>query len=167
MSLGISPFGLVPFGLIPNNPTVVTYAYARPSSDVTDAGWVNESGNNTNLYDSINETSPSDSDYIVSSVGGVGSDECEVGLSSVSDPSTGNNHHVSYRYAKINVDGIPIIDLTVTLVEGTTIIATWFHHNIGTTLVTAVQNLTTGEANSISDYTNLRLRFNRTAVAFV
>lgn len=39
-----------------------------PSADVTDGSWLNESGNNTNLYASVDEaSSPNDSDYIRSS----------------------------------------------------------------------------------------------------
>jgi hypothetical protein len=52
------------------------------------------------------------------------------------------------------------VDLTVTLYETTTPVASWTLSNIAeTAFTTAVRTLTLGEANSISNYANLRLGF--------
>lgn len=65
-----------------------TAQYGRPSSDVADGNWLNELANNTNLYESINETSASDSDYIRSGTS-PDNDTCTVGLSSMGTPGPG------------------------------------------------------------------------------
>jgi len=167
MSLGLSPFGLTPFGLLPAGPQVIL-AYARPNADVTDAGWTNEAGSNVNLYASIDEEMADDNDFIQSSIGasGAADDECSVSLSSVSDPSTSTNHKVWYRYGKRNIDGVGIVDLTVSLVQGTTVIAAWTHRNIPEGPQLAVQTLSASEADAITDYSDLKLRFNRRISAF-
>lgn len=143
----------------------VVLAYARPAADVTDGGWTNESGSNVDLYASIDETSPGDSDYIRSSLQGQGgSDTAEVALGPLTDPAGNTNHRVSYRYGKALGDGVGRVDLTVQLVQGTTVIASWTHLDIATGLTTAQQTLGAGQADAITDYTDLRLRF--TAVGY-
>lgn len=139
--------------------TAPTYQYARPSSDVTDGSWTNESGNNTNLYTSIDETfaALNDSDYIQSSQSPSVWDVTEVGLSSVADPGTDSGHVVRYRYGKDTTGDT--IDLVVRLMQGSTPISVWHHSNIATTLTTAVQNIANAQAANISSYSNLRYRF--------
>lgn len=55
-----------------------------------------------------------------------------------------------------------MINLTVRLMQGTTQIASWTHTGIGTGFTLATQTLSTTEADSITDYTDLRLRFTAT-----
>ena len=52
--------------------------YARPDSDVSDGSFLNASGNNTNLYQSIDESSASDSDYVISTDSGYSADNMTV-----------------------------------------------------------------------------------------
>jgi hypothetical protein len=66
----------------------VTGQFARPSSDVADGNWLNESASNTNLYASIDETTASDADYIRSGSSPT-DDTCTVGLSAISTPDAG------------------------------------------------------------------------------
>ena len=69
-------------------PTAATGQFARPSSDVADGSWLNESASNVNLYASIDEETASDADYIQSGANPV-NDECVVGLGAISTPQAG------------------------------------------------------------------------------
>lgn len=137
--------------------TAPTYQYARPNADITDGSWTNESGNNTNLYASIDESVINDSDYIQSSQSPSSADVTEIGLSSVGDPGTDLGHVVRYRYKKDTAGGQ--IDLTVRLMQGGTEIASWSHADIGTGFVTATQTLTNPQAANITNYADLRIKF--------
>jgi len=65
-----------------------TGQFARPSADVSDGNWLNESSSNTNLYASIDEVTASDADYIRSGAN-PSNDECVVQLGSISTPAAG------------------------------------------------------------------------------
>jgi hypothetical protein len=131
-------------------PTVV-YQYARPAADVTDGAWLNELGSATHLYSSIDETTASDADYIYT----MSASTCEVALGALNDPGVGSDHIVRYR-----AKGDGSTDLIVTLRQGaSTTIATWTEANASSTMTTYEHTLTTGEADNITDYTDLRLRF--------
>src|SRR5215217_3066631 len=128
-----------------------------PISDVTDGSWLNELGSNTNLFASIDETVASDTDYIISSALSSGvSDTCEVGLTALNDPVSSSSHTVAYRY---RAQGVGTMNLTVRLMQGASIIASWTHTSVSTTYAVATQTLSGAEANSITDYADLRLRF--------
>lgn len=101
----------------------------------------------------LDETTASDADYIVTT----GASTCEVALGTLSDPASSTGHIVRYR---ISATGGGII---VRLRQGTTTIATWTHTTAPTSLTTYAQTLTSGEANSITDYTALKLQFEATA----
>lgn len=134
--------------------------FGRPSSDVTDGGWLTHLNSATDLYDQINESVADDSDYIKSSTIGPSSDDTvEILLSTLNDPGRNDLHKIRYRYRKTIVDLSPTMDLTVSLIENTTIIASWSHTNVGTDWEEAEQTLSEAEADSITDYSNLRLRF--------
>ena len=63
--------------------------YAYPTADVTDGSWLNESGNNTNLYASVDEaTTANDSDYIRSSLSPSG-DAVTLGFGTIPTPGSG------------------------------------------------------------------------------
>lgn len=126
--------------------------FARPDSDVTIGTWTP-----TPLYQQIDEVTPSDVDYIESAKNPV-NDTCEVDLSDVEDPEVSTGHVIRYRYKK-DATGGNIIDLIVRLMQGAVEIASWTHNDIGDTIVQAEQTLTGPQADSITDYTDLRLRF--------
>ncbi len=136
--------------------------YARPDSDVTKGNWDDPNGNNNDiLYDDIDEETPSDSDYI-ESPDDPSSESCEVGLSDVTDPESSSGHTIRVRYqAPESGGGQPAtIDFTIALMEGATERASWVEQpDPPTTWATASYTLTTGEADSIGNYANLRLRF--------
>ena len=127
---------------------------ARPASDVS-GNWTPSSGSDS--FEMINEVAPDDSDFIRSPENPTSSAE-EVLMSSVVTPDGDDNHVVHYRYRKEPTDGPPI-DLTVTLLDGVTTIATFTHTNISGTVRMAHQPLTLVEAANIVNYANLRLRF--------
>jgi hypothetical protein len=130
--------------------STVTAQYARPTSDVSSGTWTASSG--SDLYAMLDETAASDADYITTT----GASTCEVALNTLSDPSSSTGHIVRYRISASS-GGI-----TVRLRQGTTTIATWTHASAPTSLTTYEQTLTGGEADSITDYSALRLQFEAT-----
>jgi len=95
--------------------------YARPDADVADGLFVNSSGNNTNLYAGIDESSASDSDFVTSTDWSFDADDMTVGLGNVTDPSSAADHIVRYRAKGADGSmwgGVP--DLTVALLETST-----------------------------------------------
>lgn len=128
-----------------------------PISDITDGSWLNELSTNTNLFASIDETVASDTDYIISPTLSSGfSDTCEVGLTALTDPVSSSSHTVAYRY---RAQGVGTMNLTVRLMQGVTIIASWTHTSVSTSYAVATQTLSGAEADAITDYGDLRFRF--------
>jgi hypothetical protein len=145
-----------------------TAQFARPDSDIANNNnWADPApgGNSNNiLYDEIDETVQNDADYVTSGPIDMILDTSEtlvVGLSDIEDPHTASNHIVRYAYRKDQSGGNQI-DLTVSLLQGGTTIASWSHSNISQNFVLATQTLSTAQANSITDYTDLRLQFTGT-----
>jgi len=130
--------------------SVVTVQYARPTSDVTTGAWVSSLGGS--LAAAIDETIADDADYIGTTYGSV----CEVSLGSLADPAVSTGHKVRYRIA---ADAGGII---VRLRQGTTTIAAWTHNPAPTSLSTFEQTLSGAEADSITDYSALKLQFEAT-----
>lgn len=128
----------------------VVAQYARPTSDVSAGTWTASSG--SDLYAMLDETVASDADYITTTTASI----CEVALGTLSDPASSTGHVVRYRISATS-GGI-----TVRLRQGTTTIATWTHSPAPTSLTTYAQTLSSGEADSITDYTALKLQFEAT-----
>jgi len=125
--------------------------YLRPSADISTGNWTASP-----LYQKIDESSYNDSDYIRCPENKT-NNSCETSLTNGTDPSVSNNHIVRYRYRWSGIFGSHDIDIK--LMQGTTVIASWSHANIPSSWTQANQTLTSGEANAITDYTDLRLRF--------
>jgi hypothetical protein len=87
--------------------------------------------------------------------------ECEIRLEPMDDPGVHTGHKIKYRYRSQGDAPTSVVDLTVTLHQGTnnTPIATATHNAIGTSWVENTITLTSTEAGNITDYTDLRLRF--------
>lgn len=66
-------------------------------------------------------------------------------------------HFVRYRIGKNVSSGT--LNFTVSLMQGATQIAQWTHSNVSNTMTTYEQALTSGQISSITDTTDLRLRF--------
>lgn len=159
-SLSLSPT-LADASAVGTDPTYAALVMYAPTADNSLGNWTDEGDGTTNIYTSIDEVTPSDADYVQSEKA-PSTDIYKVKMASGTDPATGDNHFVDYRYRKDDNSGT--INLTVRLVEGTTTRATWNHNNISTTWVQVRQALSTAEANSITDYTNLYLEFEASQV---
>ena len=128
--------------------------FFRPTSDITVT-------NVTGTFANIDETSASDADYISTLDNTIVTYETRFG--SRPDPLSSSGHVVRVRHAKADTNVAPsttgsACSATFTLYEGTTLRAT-----LGTSIAlgawtTLSYTLTTGEANAITDYGNLRVR---------
>lgn len=130
--------------------------FGRPEADIT--AWA------SGTFADIDETSANDADY-VSSDTAPNNDPYVVRLSDMEDPVSSSGHIIRYRYRK-NASGGAQIDLTVQLRQGYTnegspgtLIKEWTHTNISETWTSQAQTLGGSEADAISDYTSLFLRF--------
>ena len=136
---------------------IASIQMAFPSSDITLGGWTpSVAGSPTELWPMIDEMTPDDADFIQSELTPL-NDTSEVRLQALGDPAVSTGHVVRYRYSK-DVDAGQV-DLTVKLMDGATEIASFTHTDISTTWVQADQTLSAAEADAITDYANLRLRF--------
>ncbi len=137
--------------------------YGRPSADTYNSdGWLDEV-DGVDIYQSIDEVSPSDADYIISASAPT-LDIYVTKLTTMEDPVIATGHIVRYRYQK-DAAGGSTINLIMTLYEGYvnegakgTLIATEVQNNISNGWVTGAYTLSAGEANSITDYTDLAVR---------
>ena len=138
--------------------------FGRPSADTTIGNWEDELGGTASIFQSIDETSPSDSDFVTSEFA-PSSSPYVTKLSSVTDPNVSTGHTVRYRARKDPSTGAQI-DLIVELRQGYvsegsqgTLIATDTEVNLPTSFTTFAFTLSSGEADSITDYSSLFLRF--------
>lgn len=125
--------------------------FARPDGDVTVNTWAA-----TPLWEKLDEVSPSDADFV--SNNNNTNDACEVSLSDVSDPSSSSGHVVRYRYSK-DLAGSNARNVTVGLYQSTTLVAEQTHSGISEVFTDGSFTLSSGQADAISDYADLRLRF--------
>lgn len=138
--------------------------FGRPSADTFIGTWTDDGGGTTNIYTTIDETSASDVDYI-ESVQAPSSTPYVTALTTLEDPVSSTGHIVRVRYGKDAAGGSQInldVELRQGYVnEGTpgTLIASWSYTDISDTLTTASETLTGPQADSITDYSDLALRF--------
>lgn len=125
-----------------------------PTSDSSGGSWLNELGSGVNLFASIDEGSPLDTDYIKSS----SNPSSDISSFNLSDPTGGIQQpfEISYRY---RAEGSGSINLRVRLLQGATEIASWQHNAISTDFVTTTQVLTSPQFTAITDPTNLIVEF--------
>lgn len=132
--------------------------FARPSSDITVTGWTTDTGGTTNLWAAIDEATPfSDADYVKSPTP-PGTNEYETKLSAVTDPNASTGHVMRWRRRK-QPTGSAQINLTVRLLQGTTQITSQADNDLGTSFADTSYTLSAAEADSITDYSDLRLEF--------
>jgi hypothetical protein len=129
-------------------PTLVQTQAGRPASDVDATGWTPSTPGA--LYAMIDETVVSDTDYIYTTTENA---DCEVALSALSDPYTGLGHVVKYRARSLNGE-----QCKISLVESTTIRAEWTDV-LTTEFLDYSHELSEVQANAITNYADLRLRF--------
>lgn len=127
---------------------VATVQTARPITDLSNTGWVPSSGGD--LYPMVGETVRDDGTYITATAVGA---LCELDLADLADPDVSTGHLPTLVLSAPGGGGI-----TVRLRQGTTTIATWTYHP-GATPTEYTPALSGAEADSITDYTALRLQF--------
>ncbi len=138
--------------------------YGRPSTDTTNESYTDQAAGSTNIYTTIDETSYSDADYIRSALA-PSNDVYVTKLTTLEDPVSSAGHTVRVRRAKDAAAGATIT-MTVELRQGYTnegspgtLIATIMSGvTIDETWTTTTYNLSSGEADAITDYTSLYLR---------
>lgn len=135
--------------------------FLRPISDRTITGsWENQAGGTTNLYQSIDEVTLSNTDYIVTSKNPGGTDLYEAGLSAGTTPNAGD-HTVRYTIGKDQTGGRTMNVVIRLFNSNDTEIASWTHNNIDAE-TTHTQVLTAPQVSAINSYTGLYLRVNPT-----
>lgn len=138
--------------------------FGRPSTDTTREAWEEDDGTTTDIFDQIDEASADDGDYIRSALVPT-NDVYVTKLTGVTDPLQSSGHVVRYRYGKDTTGGAQI-DLTVQLRQGYvnegspgTLIASQTHTNVAVFPVAGSFTLSGAEADSITNYSDLFLRF--------
>lgn len=139
--------------------------YARPSTDASIGTYTDQAAGTTNIWDTINEAVASDTDYI-RSVTDPSNAPYVTKLTSVTDPVSSSGHTIRARMGTDVASGGNQINATVQLrqgyvSEGTpgTLIATLTQNNISAgSFADYSYTLSSGEADSITDYTDLYLR---------
>ena len=139
--------------------------FGRPSADTYIGGYKDEADGVTNIYTHIDEVSYSDADYIKSALAPASAPYvCK--LTTVEDPLSSSGHTVRYRYCK-DAAGGATIGLTIELRQGyvnegspgTLIATSGAIADISESWTSGSFNLSSGEADSITDYSDLYLRF--------
>lgn len=132
--------------------------YARPASDISAGNWTDEGAvdNDGNLYTSVDEaTHDGDDSYLLNNTGG--GDYCEVKLGPVTDPASSVGHIVHCYFRSIGSGAGEKLD--VALYQGATFIDdTQNEANRSGTYNDATFTLDAADADSIDDYTDLRIR---------
>lgn len=123
-----------------------------PIADTSLGSWVDDDFGSTNIYQAIDESPPSDTDYVQSPSVAV-ANTYKFQLSAGVDPGVHSNHIVAFRCKKISATAV---SLKVRLVEGVTTRANW-EEVLTTDWVTFNKTLTTEQAAAITNYSNLFL----------
>jgi hypothetical protein len=130
----------------------------RPVADTLTTSWLTNAGASANLWATLDEEPPDDTDFATQQNGG-NNNALEVRFAApVSTPLIRRGHVVAYRYRKHLAAG-NIRNMQVQLRQGATVIATGtLHTDIGVAWVPGAFTLTPAEAGAITDYADLRLR---------
>ena len=121
----------------------------EPVSDISAGTWAPNVG--ATLFGTIDEATLDETDYNHTNDPAGGS--FQVALQAGSDPYVSTGHIVSYEIAASTGS------MTVRLMQGAVEIASWVHNPAPTVQTVFNQTLSAGQADSITDYTNLRLIF--------
>lgn len=138
--------------------------FGRPSTDTTRDNWEEDDATTTNIFDQIDEAVTDDLDYIQTQLAPT-NDVYVTKLTTLEDPVSSTGHIVRWRHRKSAAAGAQI-DLTVQLRQGYTnegspgtLIVGVTRTNISDSITADSITLSGGEADSITDYTDLYLRF--------
>ncbi len=139
--------------------------YARPDADTTIGNFQDDGGGTTNIFGTIDESSPSDTDYIRSPTSPA-SEVYVCRLSDVTDPASSSGHTMRMR-TSCDQDAQETLDFTQQLrlsysnegAQGTLIASQSRTGVSSTSWATSTYNLSGAEADAITDYTALYFRF--------
>ena len=135
---------------------IVGVQLERPISDIAAGGWTDQDGGTTNLYAVVDEAIVDDADYVKSPFA-AGPSTLELELGDFGTVPSTEGHVLRYRWAK-DLPG-ERLSLTVRLVQGATVIASWIHTDAQLPFTLAEQAITASQAASITDYNDLRVQF--------
>jgi hypothetical protein len=123
----------------------------RPSSDLSVGEWTAAP-----LWEKIDEIPPDNADFILGSDGAIC--EIDLGAGALTDPQTAKGHALRYRVRRLNADASG--SLLVELLQGTSTVIASKTQSVpaGDTFIDGALVLSAGQANSITNYTNLRFR---------
>lgn len=129
--------------------------YLYPDADAAIGGWTDQAGGTTNLYQTVDEATANDTDYVQSSFNPTN----DIIRFRMSDPTTtvGIPFDVSYRYGITGVG--PSCTITARLKQGNTVIKSWPHTDAALALKTVSQSLSAGELASITNFNDLFVEF--------
>lgn len=144
----------------------VQFQSLAPSADSVDGTWTDQAGG-TSLFATLDELTPSDTDYI-QSADNPSNSGCRVKLASGLDPSVSTGHVLHWRIRKT---GTQTVNMTVVLKQGGgdvlgagTTIASFTRNGVSTSFTTFDEALSNAQADSITNYADLYLEFYATAV---
>lgn len=134
-----------------------------PDSVVTNPGlWTDQAGGAVNIYTTIDELQSDDTDYVRSPATPANA-VVEFGLSNLADPARDTGHFVDIRLKKDSAGG-DLIDLVIEFRQAAVIKMTYTITNIPSEWTDYSLALTAAQAQSISDYTDLRIRVSANVV---
>lgn len=133
--------------------SAVAVRHVRPASDITAGNWQPSAG--ASLYATLDEDIPDDNDYDYSGWNPAG-DVMEIKFAApTSTPQVTTDHKVRYRL-RGNGSGA---SATVSLYVGNTLIVSWTHNNLATSMQTFEQTLSGAQASAMAaNYADVRLR---------
>jgi hypothetical protein len=139
--------------------------FARPTSVISAGSWTDQDGSvvAADMISAISEVTADDLTYIQSE-SDPDDDTVEFSLTEVTDPQSLLTHVQRVRLGK---SGSDVIDMTVSLRQGTTEIASWLSADVSATPTTVATNLSTSQINAISDWSDLRMRIVATVIPVV
>lgn len=139
--------------------------FGRPSTDTVNESWIEDgTGDDAILWNDIDEAVADDADYIRSALVPT-TDAYVTKFTALTDPLQSTGHIVRYRYGKDVAAGAQI-DIVVQLRQGYvseasqgTLIASATHTNVAVFPVAGTFTLSGAEADAITNYGDLFLRF--------
>jgi len=132
--------------------------FGRPSADTVRTGWTDEAAGTVDIYTGIDEATAEDVEYIKTPTP-PGSNEFESLLTTLTDPVSSTGHTMRWRRRKQPAAGSADINLTVRLMQAAVQKVSRADNTLPGSFTDTSYTLSAGEADSITDYADLRLEF--------
>jgi len=152
-ALRVNPWQIFSAETIPLFFSTATAQFLRPISDISNSGWMPSTG--SSLSACIGEAVRDDAVYISADAPGA---ICEVLLGTSSGDPLSSINHLPRIVMSAGSGGI-----ILRLKQGATLIKAWTYASLAGSDTLYEPTLTSGEIDSISDYTDLRLEMETTA----